>query len=552
MDWRETREQWLPAIGLILLGVILHESALQAWWRYDDPQLLLHALRFSLLEIFFDPDAYQQLAAHSFTPLLPLSFLIDYRIAGTPFAGYLHQLLAIIAAALLLDRLLRRYVEPRFAFLGGAAFLAIWPVVYAGRTLMIRHYVEGLVAALIVLILWSRRDSSGMVQQWGKTALVKELLAALLYLVAMLQKEIYAPLPLLLLVQSRANDEGAVTTLRRLVAPAVAAVVYLGWRIAMLGSFGGFGRGQALGDLLMLPLDLSRQLAGPAAIVFQLIFWGVLLLFALTIRKESRLRAAESTAAIVIIAFLPLVTLGGALEWRYTFAVGVLGAGAFALAAGRSALPSFFRSVGGFIAVAALIVAAFANARSYDAVARPHEMEGRYIWTADENAPALLARSSPGWYLSGLAELRRLESGDAAPFFVLSTIPLALGEISAEDVVFIDDAGVELASATTLREVIETERASFDDALPFSIELTRRANLLEWDLQPSDMSGWSFVTMPHYGVFEIPASGRRVIPATPDQRTFTVRAQSSDRWSIAPPLMLPDAGSTTSWSRQPR
>jgi hypothetical protein len=551
MDWREKNERWLPAIGLILLGLILHESALQAWWRYDDPQLLLHALRFSLLEIFFDPAAYQQLAAHSFTPLLPLSFLIDYRIGGTPFAGYLHQLLMLVAGALLLDRLLRRYVEPRFAFLGAAAFLAIWPVVYAGRTLMIRHYVEGLVAALIALILWSRRDQSGL-RIGPRSGMAKEWLAAVFYLVAMLQKEIYAPLPLLLLVQSRANGEDATTMLRRLIAPGIAAAVYLTWRVAMLGSLGGFGRPMVPGDLLMLPLELARQLAGPAAVVFQLIFWGLLLLFAVTIRRESRVRTAQTAAALVIIAFLPLITLGGALEWRYTFGVAVLGAAAFALAAGRSTLPSTLRSVIGFVAVGALIVAAFPNARAYDAIARVHEMEGRYIWTAGEGAPALLAGSSPGWYLSGLAELRRLESGSSSPFFVLSTIPLALGEIDAEDVVFIDGSEREPVSATTLSGTIERERAALDESLPFSIELARRSNLLLWDLHPLDVDEWSFVTMPHYGVYEILPSGRRAIPATPDERTFRIRAGTADRWSITPPLMLPEEGGTTSWSRQPR
>src|SRR5438552_17835321 len=91
---------WIAILALVILGLAVHWSALGGWWLYDDPQLLIEAIRQPLRAVFFDPSEYAHLATHTFTPLQLVSFKVDLFIHGLdPKVFYAHQLLALIAAA---------------------------------------------------------------------------------------------------------------------------------------------------------------------------------------------------------------------------------------------------------------------------------------------------------------------------------------------------------------------------------------------------------------------------------------------------------------------
>ena len=146
------------SISLAILALIYHADALSGWWLWDDPQLVLHALRTTPFEELFVPGKYLTLAAHTFTPLLTLSFDVDLAVAGAePTAFYIHQLAMIALAAVLFFLLLGRFTDSLFAWLAGVMFVIAPPTLLAVRTLMIRHYVEGLVLALTAFLIWTRR-----------------------------------------------------------------------------------------------------------------------------------------------------------------------------------------------------------------------------------------------------------------------------------------------------------------------------------------------------------------------------------------------------------
>jgi hypothetical protein len=170
-----------PILALVILAIVIHATALSGFWLYDDPALLIESILQPLSGTFFNSSEYTHLAAHTFTPLLLVSFKLDLLLHDLdPFVFYIHQLVAILVAAVLMYFLLRRYVPDIYATAGAAVFLMTWSAVYAARTLMIRHYVEGLVFALAALLAWRR----------SKT------LASFFYLLAMLSKEVYAPIAL--------------------------------------------------------------------------------------------------------------------------------------------------------------------------------------------------------------------------------------------------------------------------------------------------------------------------------------------------------------------
>src|SRR4051812_26385523 len=126
----------LPILALIALSLAVHRTAFGGWWLYDDPQLVIEAIRQSIASLFFNPVEYAHFATHTFTPLLPVSFKCDLALAGiAPRAFYVHQVVALTLAAVLLCVALRRYVEALFAFCGAALFITSWTAVYAARTL---------------------------------------------------------------------------------------------------------------------------------------------------------------------------------------------------------------------------------------------------------------------------------------------------------------------------------------------------------------------------------------------------------------------------------
>lgn len=209
---------------------LLHGNVLSGFWRFDDPQMLDFIRHQPLPETLYRPDVWQKLNAPFFTPLLTLSYALDNTLFDLHAPGfYLHHLFSLFLAAWMTTRLLRRWTPPIHACLGSLLFVAGFPVTVVAQQIMTRHYIEGLVFAIAALICFydsARRPA------WAWAG-------ALCYLVAMLAKEVYAPLLFFLLVATDRNTEEA-PLLPRLTPYILAATIYVPWRHAMLGGMGGY------------------------------------------------------------------------------------------------------------------------------------------------------------------------------------------------------------------------------------------------------------------------------------------------------------------------
>jgi len=220
----------VPPVLLAAAVCLLHGNAVSGFWRFDDPQMLDFARHQPLIESFFRPDVWQKLGAPFFTPLLTFSYAIDDALFDLiPSGFYLHHLASLFLAAWMTTRLLRRWTPSVQATLGGILFLTGFPVTVVAQQLMTRHYIEGLVFAIAALICF--HDASHRPgRAWT---------GALCYLLAMLAKEVYAPLILFLFVATDWRTSGP-PRLRRLAPYLLAAAAYLPWRQAMLGGVGGY------------------------------------------------------------------------------------------------------------------------------------------------------------------------------------------------------------------------------------------------------------------------------------------------------------------------
>ncbi|MEI6413835.1 MAG: hypothetical protein WCP34_06165 [Pseudomonadota bacterium] len=261
--WSPRLPDWSAVLWLTGLTGALYHSALGGFFRWDDPHILLQAHLYTPWQIFSDPEAWRFLSAAHLTPWLTFSYWLDTQLFGLlPMGFYAHQLLAIAGAGLALYALIRRFA-PVWVALGGATlFLVGPPVAVVAQQLMTRHYIEGLVFALLATLCYL-------------TALDKDrwiwiLPGALLYLLAVAAKEIYVPLILVLTVwHFLYEDRRQWTWLLPFLAVALA---YIPWRFYMLGEgIGGYGQSLNLLAVALLPILLFEELFGQMAIFF----WAV-------------------------------------------------------------------------------------------------------------------------------------------------------------------------------------------------------------------------------------------------------------------------------------
>lgn len=542
----------IAVLAILALGILFHGSALRGWWLNDDPQVLLHAVRNSPAEALFNPVKWRELSSSNFTPLVTLSFDFDLLVAGLSARSfYRHQVLAILLAAVLLLMVLRRHMDPVLAAIITATFVVAPMTVMAARSLMIRHYVEGLCLALVSLFLFEKGTAK------PDRRLRYDTGSALLYLLAILGKEVFYPLPLLFLMQARVVGQSWRVVMRRLLPATVIALIALGWRRAMLGSVGGYGGSIDSSDLLPLPLAVSSFIVGSVPLAVRILLALVVLVLLAVSMRADRGRTFALILALFFIALLPLLPVAGAIEPRYAFVPSVITLCAIGLlleSVRRSkwGSESVRRNVvlGGAALVFLLLFVRGQKVRvEFDPLYRVMVAEGRYVWREGERAPTLLA-GSQGWYLSGLSELRKQQGKGKGPAFVLSQYALSLPDRDVSHVVaFNNEAGAIGPLSPEVLQAAQADRRKFRPDIPLTVLLSRKGNDLSWTMGPPGAASWIFLTYPEGDEYPIDGQGWIRIPETRELQRFRIRRTLPDgSWTLSPPLLLPPADGAVRWN----
>jgi hypothetical protein len=525
-----------PAI--LLFAAFVHGRAVGSWWLGDDPQILLHAIRYSPWEVLFRPEAWRTLSTSNFTPLVTLSFQLDLLLTGLrPSLFYVHQMAVVGLAAAGLWMTLRRYTLESAAVLAAISFLLLSPTFLVVNSLMLRHYAEGLLLSLGALLAWQYGSAS-------RRTVAFDVAGGLLYLLAILAKEVYAPLPLLLAAEGLVGGCSLRKLFLRLAPYAAGVAVYAPWRISMLGSTGGYGGEFDGGAIAALPLAVARGLA-PAGLwwsSFAALAAGATLLVAGAAKRP--VAGAGVGAALFVAAFLPIAPVAGSFELRYAFAAGVVAVSAMALAA---------RSRGGVLLFGVLALswafAAPAVSRSLASTNARSLAEGQYVWNEESGASALLA-DSPAWYVEGLGELKAWAGEGTIPRVVYSRHALDARSILPDDVAVAaaDGHGI-VPLPQEVRIATEAQQARYEPHGRIAVRFERRGDVVEWSAGPAG-GVFTFLTYPGYDDHQIESSGRRRVPHTTRREYFRLRRDDpSGSWTLTPPLPVPASGQHVEWSR---
>ena len=504
----------------------------------------------SFVEILSSPETWRGLPMRLLTPGLFLSLKVDHALGGWASDGYrLHQLLAWAVLAGLLYLVLRLFHRPVDA-LGGSDVALLGPAVTGLVPLiMVRHYVEGLALTLLaiglfVLAVRRRRETHPRSPPSPVSAI--SLLSAFAYAGAALAKEVFVPLPLVLI----ALPVGSWRQRVRLAIPhAVCLVAYPLYRRFLLGEWlGGYGLAPDPGDLpalwSTLPLRLLGQAGEPGGVL-----GGILVAAAMTALLGVLVRTRSSrllTAAVAIGCLAPLLPAAASLSPRLAAVPWVgLAMAIPSLLSGLSRGPraAAWTFVGG-LALATHLVAwpatqaiaqrveaenqAFLRLGPNDLLRHPASPPEALFELGKWKREILAAGLGPGWYADDIYLCRKTE------------LPGPIWEFDARS------GEVVERSAEAWREASRHCRAIRWQA-PLSARFHWRGGRLQWELGPYDEGTYRLVVNDGVVAPELPrvASFRR--EAGP--LSLRVRYDSPVGWVTYSELIHVTPESEVAWTR---
>jgi hypothetical protein len=281
----------------------LHPGLSEAGWRFDDPQMLEFAINHSMVDSFYKPDTWKELGAPFFTPLLTLSYWVDYRIFGmNPWGFYVHQIAALALALTLSYKVLEKDIHATFAgkiaaALGLLLFLSGTPVFVVTEQIMTRHYIEGLCLAILSFLLYKKHTPTTLI------------LSALCYLLAILAKEIYIPLPIIIFYSHWSKNRAIGKSLKIISWHISALALYAGWRTYMLQGVGGYSEKLLPSTAYLLNfLEAGKNILFTEGALGWILFCACLICIAVFHgRRPQKNFFTASIAALAIIPLFPAI-----------------------------------------------------------------------------------------------------------------------------------------------------------------------------------------------------------------------------------------------------
>jgi len=538
--------------------LILYHSILDLWWCRDDLFNLHYVTDHPARAYCFDARVWQLLPMRFLMPLYFLSFHLDLRLFGAdPRAFYAHQLAAAVLAFLAFYALLRLWLPPAWAALGTGVALAGAPAASAVQMLMTRHYVEGLLFASLSAWFFVR-GLRRRPDQRRRRALDLGL-SALCYLAAALEKEVFVALVLFFPAVAR----GPAGRRLRLAAPHLGCLLlYLGWRLHMLGTLGG-GNGWSVeaadlpGLAAALPWKLVRAMTGPAAGA------GTVLLAALAAGAVAACRRGRRATALLAVAAAgavgPVLLASTEMEPRYALPLWLVLAAACAFGCaglardGAELARTGRRGRVGAVLVALAVLLAAVVAVSALAVNRRSWAETYGALQRESIEDRALAALPAGGYL-------RHPAGPPASLHELMWFRQAYLRQPPGGGWFADDLFLcSLPSAARLFELeprrrrVEdvTDRAprlraaycgSIRDDAPLTADLTLAGGDLRWNLGPYTAGSYSLVVGDGVDAYRVPPAAGFQVPGL-RAVTLRVRYASPAGWNTYSPALSVAAGS---------
>lgn len=535
---------------LLLIVCLAGWHTLGGFWRGDDSAILVHAMKYSLFDIFVVPAAWQEISAANLTPWMSLSLYVDYALAGMqPWFFYLHHLVALWLASVAAMHLMTRFSNAAWGFFGAALFVLGTPVLRISDQLYTRHYLEGLLLCLVALNCFLHYRGNGKV--------LYQVAAVLCYAGAMTAKEVYVPLGIVFVFLTA----GSWPERLRQVWPHLALLaLYASWRAYMLSGYvGGYASFSSylepaywvavITSFLNIPTLLFGDLMPFIAVPF---FGAIIAGFSL---KPRTLPWLLLIGALVCGPLVPLVAYPGITSAdRYLLLPWLALCFAFAVH-GRVVVESLpaqrFTLAARVVCIALLALLLIHRERvrlGEHASLVASDTQMRFIWNNDasrafEPDPAIAANF---WMVRTLGEIKQLfDPEDSMPKPVTDTIfldaSLPLYSYSA------DCSCMQDVSATIPERLAQLLQARNSE--PLSLTISNDDGWFVWNFGPYT-SGRYNVVSDYVGNVPLPPMQSGLRTNIRRDIDFYLRYTAPEGWvSYSPLLHLTSDGKELTWSR---
>jgi hypothetical protein len=402
------RQLWIFPLLLVMIILLSYRSILQSYWLGDDPQILKHAVSHNPWKYFFSPKVWQELSTNNLTPWVSLSFDLDWNIFGLyPYGFYLHHLVSLCLLAVTAYGVLRLWFSYQLSFLAVLLFVVSPPFAEAAQILMVRHYIEGMLFALLSVYFFVKS-----IRNNNKWLIIP---AVFFYLLACSAKEIYVPLIFLLVLLPEGDWR---ERWFRILPFLVCTGCYILWRWFMLDRLlGGYGLlFEWPQDAKLFPIRvvdaLGTGISGRLTAWFRWLIGGSSLA-ALAILLSNDKKAFFSILIVSLLVLLPVVPVSSIMSsryvWLFSFCWPVMHIIAWHYL--RKSTKSLFVRYGiilwGAILLSGFLFTSFTGFEQIRNSADKHGKEGIFFLEKGTPTDLLLNPGSPGWYFEGLSWLRK-------------------------------------------------------------------------------------------------------------------------------------------------
>ncbi|HEV7570800.1 MAG TPA: hypothetical protein VGQ21_04805 [Thermoanaerobaculia bacterium] len=524
--------RWIDALLVVAVLVtvwLLYHKVTRLWWIWDDTYLLHIVSEHRFLDSFVDGSLWLSMPQQIFTPLLTASYHVELALFGlNPVPFYVVHLTEVAAIAIALAFALRLWMSREAAACAAFLFLVGTPVAVMAAQLVLMHYVESVILSIVAAALFARAMRTGRK--------LPVITSALLYLLAMLAKEIAVPLlPVLLILPER--DLRA--RIRAVWPHGIALLIYFAWRYAILGKLiGGYGWTFGPGEIpLLLVRTVARivgTFAGPRIAIG--IPFVILILLGILLRLRSRFSAVAIAVAFVA-AIGPIVPVAAHYEHRFAWCAWICTAIVFA--AGTDALRN--RRLALSMMIAAPLLGSMVNRQQWKnefTLAKRMSDEGR-VFTDLEAGDFIRMPAIPPGEMFQVAWVKEfLLHRPAGTMWFYDDLYLCSGQ-KPRRVFGFDERTKQVREMTPEIPAIATRYcASFRDApLDLHFHYDEHRHLLTWDLGPYD-DGYTVVSGNGFLAYDVKRHDGLQLFGMKDL-TFRLRYRSPAGWvTYSPEQML--------------
>jgi hypothetical protein len=507
------------------------------WFFIDDLQWIWSSSNARWKEIFFAPEVMRGMAPF-FTPMLAVSFKIDWSLFGIDSMGYaVHSLTSLVAAAVALYLFIRLYATRDIALTGVFFFLLNPSTIAVTSWFSARHYLEGLFFSLLSLYFFVKADRKGKIS----------FASGILYLLASLEKELYVVLPAVAVLVSEKNLS---RRLKNTVPLGLGLIIYALWRYAVIRGMGGY--------TMMQSINLKPAFLHQIIKLYSVSWFGdyyvlgylfLLIAFLLSLR-EIRMFLIF---LVLLVPILPLgVKLGGGGYYanRYFFHISIFMICGMCLVMQSRSFGNKFIYKSAAIIVFFLIAASFIKQDiQISSILRQERAK------AKEEAMALIhsdrAYVKSDLFLTGFYNaFRNIYHTYFGIDIKARPVPPegSLRYCSVERLQEITAAGIKIP----YDEILAEQKKLYTG--PISIRLTLRNYRLAWDLGPEKRGTYGFLAGPvsglYYGIATFPPVGSLMIGKNPRNEVvttyFRILHETRDkRKVISPEFVIRLPGSQT-------